>query len=222
MSTAEIVLEKLMFEREINVFSSENQERIHRAYAVAEYAHAEQRRPQGEEYIHHPLRVALTVLREFRITDADLVCAALLHDVIEDQSERLIEKYGEEDDEHEALYVIERLFGHRVARTVKGLSTPEVLAPTQEAKNVFYTEHIREAIQDPAVSVVKLADFYDNAFRIDEVLVDRRPGYIAKYGPVIRDVWIPFLHELPEAHPLYPVKMRIHQDIEVAMKTYGE
>ncbi|MCW1930505.1 MAG: HD domain-containing protein [Candidatus Kerfeldbacteria bacterium] len=213
MNDSAFNLRRLELERLIAVFSDSEKERIHRAFEIAEFTHAEQKRPDGEAYINHPLRVALTVLRDFRVVDADIVCAALLHDVVEDQSERLVATYGEEDDEHKALYVIERMFGHRVARTVKGLSNPEVVG-SPEAKNIFYKEHVREAIQDEAVAVVELADFYDNAFRLDRVPAEKRPSFIAKYGPVIRDVWMPAIQSIKEGHPLFLAQEHISMQVK--------
>ena len=57
-------------------------ERIKAAYAFAAEAHAHQKRMSGEPYITHPLAVAGAVV-EWRM-DADAICAALMHDVLED------------------------------------------------------------------------------------------------------------------------------------------
>lgn len=53
-----------------------------RAYNFADLAHADQTRRSGEPYISHPLAVSV-MLAEMRMDPASL-CAALLHDVIED------------------------------------------------------------------------------------------------------------------------------------------
>ena len=55
---------------------------IERAYEVAELAHRGQSRKSGDPYITHPLAVA-HILAELGIGPAAL-CAALLHDTIED------------------------------------------------------------------------------------------------------------------------------------------
>jgi (p)ppGpp synthase/HD superfamily hydrolase len=52
------------------------------AYEVAERAHRGQRRVNGDRYISHPIEVATIVARHGGTVPA--VCAALLHDVIED------------------------------------------------------------------------------------------------------------------------------------------
>ncbi|MFL6026695.1 MAG: HD domain-containing protein, partial [Friedmanniella sp.] len=55
---------------------------IERAYRTAEQAHAGQLRKSGDAYITHPLAVT-TILAELGMTEATL-CAALLHDTVED------------------------------------------------------------------------------------------------------------------------------------------
>jgi guanosine-3',5'-bis(diphosphate) 3'-pyrophosphohydrolase len=57
---------------------------IRRAYELAEAVHATQMRDEGTPYILHPLRVAISLVEELRITSPTLICSALLHDVIED------------------------------------------------------------------------------------------------------------------------------------------
>ena len=58
------------------------EEKIQRAYALAEKAHKGQRRLSGESYISHPLAVACLVV-DLGL-DTDSVVAALLHDSVED------------------------------------------------------------------------------------------------------------------------------------------
>jgi GTP diphosphokinase / guanosine-3',5'-bis(diphosphate) 3'-diphosphatase len=71
---------------------------IARALAFAEIAHAGQLRASGEPYFTHPLGVA-SILLEFAAADRDLLCASLLHDVIEDcgvTAEELARDFGDE------------------------------------------------------------------------------------------------------------------------------
>src|SRR5574343_1060688 len=71
--------------------------RIQAAYRYAAVAHAQQKRMSGEPYITHPLAVAGAVV-EWRM-DADAICAALMHDVLEDTGttkHELAEKFGKE------------------------------------------------------------------------------------------------------------------------------
>ncbi len=56
---------------------------VKKAYEMAEKAHNGIFRESGEPYITHPLHVAKNLL-EMEIYDKDTICAALLHDVVED------------------------------------------------------------------------------------------------------------------------------------------
>jgi GTP diphosphokinase / guanosine-3',5'-bis(diphosphate) 3'-diphosphatase len=70
---------------------------VARAANFAEKAHAGQTRASGEAYFTHPLGVA-SILLELAAADRDLLCAAFLHDVIEDcgvTSEQLASDFGE-------------------------------------------------------------------------------------------------------------------------------
>ena len=66
---------------------------IERAYDVAAYWHRGQMRQSGDPYITHPLAVA-TILAELGM-DTDTICAALLHDTVEDTPYTLTELRGE-------------------------------------------------------------------------------------------------------------------------------
>ncbi|MEU7003035.1 HD domain-containing protein [Nonomuraea sp. NPDC046570] len=70
---------------------------LERAYAVAAYWHRDQTRKSGEPYITHPLAVA-AILAEHG-ADHELLCAALLHDVLDDTAcpvGDLTAEFGEE------------------------------------------------------------------------------------------------------------------------------
>ncbi len=76
-------------------FSEQDIARITDAYHFAEKAHDGQKRRSGEPYIIHPVAVA-QILAEMGM-DADSICAALLHDVVEDTpvtDEEIRKKFG--------------------------------------------------------------------------------------------------------------------------------
>ena len=79
---------------------------IRRAYDYAEKKHFGQKRISGDDYILHPLNVAL-ILTEIS-ADAPCMAAALLHDTIEDSDATKEE--------------IEELFGSEVALLVDGVT----------------------------------------------------------------------------------------------------
>ena len=72
---------------------------VDRAFEVARVAHHGQTRDEGTPYIIHPVRVAATLVNELCIFTPRLICAALLHDVIEDSSAsraQIAQEFGEE------------------------------------------------------------------------------------------------------------------------------
>ena len=63
-------------------------ERAERALSLAGQLHAADRR-QREPYVNHLLRVALRIIRHYGVDDPDVICAALLHDAVEDHPDGL-------------------------------------------------------------------------------------------------------------------------------------
>lgn len=84
---------------------------IERAYTVAARVHRGQRRKSGDPYITHPIAVATTVA-ELGMSP-ETVCAALLHDTVEDTSYTLAQLSEE--------------FGEEIAELIDGVSSPEKL-----------------------------------------------------------------------------------------------
>ena len=70
---------------------------IKKAYDFANEHHGEQKRISGEKYIIHPLEVA-NILTDLGLDDAT-ICAALLHDIVEDTEvthEDIIKEFSQE------------------------------------------------------------------------------------------------------------------------------
>ncbi|MCH5179358.1 MAG: bifunctional (p)ppGpp synthetase/guanosine-3',5'-bis(diphosphate) 3'-pyrophosphohydrolase [Prevotellaceae bacterium] len=80
---------------------------ITRAFNFAKQAHKGARRRSGEPYIMHPIAVARIACEEIGLGSTS-ICAALLHDVVEDT------EYTFED--------IQNLFGIKIATIVEGLT----------------------------------------------------------------------------------------------------
>ncbi len=117
------------------------------AYEFAELAHAGQvRKYTGDPYITHPVSVANTLVL-FGITDADTLCAALLHDTVEDTGTSL------ED--------IKLIFGAEVAQLVSELTDISKPSDGNRAKRkAIDREHTARA--SAKAKTIKLADLIDN------------------------------------------------------------
>ena len=125
-------------------------EKIKLAYEMAYRAHDGQFRQSGEPYIVHPLSVAESVV-ELGL-DTDTVCAALLHDTLEDCPE-VVTTEG-----------IRSAFGEDVALIVEGVT--KILNVTVEDKEEQHIENIRKMMlaisKDIRVIIVKLCDRLHN------------------------------------------------------------
>ena len=76
------------FAIEIASFPDGDRLRVERALELAARLHAGDRR-QREPYVNHLLRVAIRIITYYGVRDADVICAALLHDAVEDHAEQL-------------------------------------------------------------------------------------------------------------------------------------
>ena len=101
----EITIEKVIKKMKDNNAKSDSN-LIQKAYDYAKLYHKDQKRMSGEEYIIHPLSVAY-ILSDLELDDST-ICAALLHDVVEDTP------ITHED--------IAREFGNEVAEMVEGVT----------------------------------------------------------------------------------------------------
>ena len=123
-----------------------NLEPLERAYHTAEHYHRGQVRKSGEPYITHPLAVA-TILAELGMTESTL-CAALLHDTVEDTS-----------------YTLDQLradFGEEVALLVDGVTKLDKITYGESAKAETIRKLVVATARDIRVLVIKLADRLHN------------------------------------------------------------
>lgn len=113
-----------------------------RALSFAAHKHRDQRRRGAEAspYINHPIAVADVLVNEGRVDDCAIVCAALLHDTLEDTRTTAAE--------------LQAQFGPEITRTVQEVSDDKSL-PKQERKRL-QIEHA-PSLSTPA-KLVKLAD----------------------------------------------------------------
>lgn len=133
---------------------------LRRAYDFASEQHSGQRRESGELYLSHPLAVA-GILADMKL-DVITLCAALLHDVVED-TKIPIERVAE-------------FFGADVARVVGGatkISRIDLLAPeARQAENV--RKMLLAMVSDVRVILVKLADRLHNMRTLEYLDAERQ------------------------------------------------
>lgn len=143
----DVIINKVM-ERVAKNNPNANTDMIYVAYHVAKAAHKNQFRKSGEPYIIHPVQIAY-IASELSM-DSVAICAAILHDVIEDTP------YTYED--------IVTLFGKTVAEIVEGVT---------KLKKIKYRDHQEEQVEnlrkmffamskDIRVVIIKLIDRLHN------------------------------------------------------------
>jgi GTP diphosphokinase / guanosine-3',5'-bis(diphosphate) 3'-diphosphatase len=119
---------------------------IERAYDVAARKHAGQVRKSGDPFITHPLAVA-TILAELGM-NSETLCAALLHDTIEDTDYTLAE--------------LRREFGEDVADLVDGVTKLDKVKYGDAAQAETVRKMVVAMSRDIRVLVIKLADRLHN------------------------------------------------------------
>ena len=119
---------------------------IERAYESAAYWHRDQKRRSGDPYITHPLAVA-TILAELGM-NTETICAALLHDTVEDTPYTLTELRGE--------------FGEDIAALVDGVTKLDKVKYGESAEAETVRKMVVAMSRDIRVLVIKLADRLHN------------------------------------------------------------
>lgn len=140
-------LDRLM--HKLNYLNRTDRAVVKKAYLLSEDAHKFQKRLSGEPYFIHPLNVA-TILAEYKL-DHETICAALLHDVLEDTT------IGED--------IILKEFGENIFNLVKSVTKISYIKKNRSKKKQA-ADNIRRLIlatvRDPRVILVKLADKLHN------------------------------------------------------------
>ncbi|MFC4913569.1 RelA/SpoT family protein [Actinomadura gamaensis] len=119
---------------------------IERAYDVAAHYHRDQKRKSGDPYITHPLAVS-TILAELGM-NTETLCAALLHDTVEDTE-----------------YTLEELradFGDEIAALVDGVTKLDKVKYGEAAEAETVRKMVVAMSRDIRVLVIKLADRLHN------------------------------------------------------------
>ena len=152
---------------------------IEKAYRFAKEAHKGARRRSGEPYILHPIAVAKIVISELGLGSTS-ICAALLHDVVEDT------EYTRED--------IEAAFDPKVASIVDGLT--KISGGIFDASSSVQAENFRKLLlsmsTDVRVVLIKMADRLHNMRTLEFV----RPEKQLKVCGETLYVYAPLAHRL--------------------------
>lgn len=161
---------------------------ITRAFNFANKAHYGVRRLSGEPYLMHPLAVAMIVVKEIGLGSTS-ICAALLHDVVEDTD------YTIED--------IQRLFGDKIAEIVDGLT--KISGGVFGSKASEQAENFRKLLltmsNDIRVVLIKIADRLHNMRTLSAQPKEKQ----YKIAGETQYIYAPLAHRLG----LFPIKSEL-------------
>jgi guanosine-3',5'-bis(diphosphate) 3'-pyrophosphohydrolase len=151
---------------------------LRRSFEFAAEQHRAQLRKSGDPYLSHPLEVA-HILADMKL-DITTLCAALLHDVVEDtriSSARIVERFGAD-----------------IARLVEGvtkINRLDLLAPeARQAENV--RKMLLAMVNDVRVVVVKLADRLHNMRTLGFLPAEKQQ----RIARETLDIYAPIAHRL--------------------------
>lgn len=127
--------------------------------------HGDQRRPTGAPYLEHLLEALEILVRGAGVTDPEVLCAAVLHDVVEDTPCTADDVRAE--------------FGDRVADTVGWVTKPEPEdGADRKAAKETYLKGLQNAPDDAVL--VKLADRASNVQTLRNLSLPRQREYYAQ------------------------------------------
>lgn len=134
---------------------------ITRAFNFAKHAHKGVRRNSGEPYILHPIAVARIVSEEIGLGSTS-ICAALLHDVVEDT------EYTVED--------IANLFGPKIAQIVDGLTkiSGGIFGDKASAQTENFKKLLLTMSEDIRVILIKIADRLHNMRTLNHMTTNKQ------------------------------------------------
>ncbi len=151
---------------------------IRKAFDIARKAHGDQKRASGEPFIQHCLSVAM-ILADKKM-DHETLCAALMHDAVEDAGL--------------SVETINKEFDDETAGIVQGVTKIEKVRFT--TKEEYTAENLRKVLlatsKDARVMILKLADRLDNMRTLSSFNPDKQK----RIAQETLDIYSPIAHKL--------------------------
>ena len=192
-----------------------NLEKIRNAYLYAKNLHEGQMRQSGEPYISHPVAVA-SIVAELGL-DTDSICAALLHDTVEDCADKT------------NLETLSKMFGEEVSMLVDGLT--KIIQVQVADKEEAHIENIRKMLlamnKDIRVIFIKLCDRLHNMRTLSAKKEDRQRAIALEtmyiYAPLAHRLGMQKIKQELENISLYYLDRIGYDEIAQSIeKKYGQ
>ncbi len=181
------------------ILPQETADRVADAVGFATSWHGDQRRPTGVPYLEHLLEALEVLVMGAEVRDQDVLCAAVLHDVVEDTPCTTAE--------------IAKHFGPRVAELVGWVTIPET--PPGEGKKEDkktvkeqYLRRLKDAPED--ARMVKLADRVSNVQTLRNLKPEKQRAY---YAQTVQHI-MPLASQFPWFARWYAEWREVHADLE--------
>ncbi len=190
-------------------------DKIIRAYDYADKLHEGQFRLSGEPYISHPVAVA-RIVAELGL-DTDSICAALLHDTVEDCADKT------------NLEILTKMFGSDVAMLVDGLT--KIIQVQVADKEEAHIENIRKMLlamnKDIRVIFIKLCDRLHNMRTLAAKKEDRQRAIALEtmyiYAPLAHRLGMQRIKQELENISLFYLDNVGYEEVHEAIeKKYGQ
>jgi hypothetical protein len=186
--------------------------KIKQALQLAGRLHAIDHR-QREPFVNHLLRVALRIIVHYEVSDADVICAALLHDSVEDHADDM-SPAGRRG----AFAMLTACFGPRVASLVESVTNPADTVGTDE--HAQYRAHIAAALESqPWARVLKVSDFTDNGVGLIYTTGPKAVKSARRYIPLV-PVLADFIAR-PDTPLTCQAKARILRQLDSAQQRFA-
>ena len=188
--------------------------KIKSAFTYAAQLHEGQFRLSGEPYICHPVSVAV-IVAELGL-DTDSICAALLHDTVEDCADKT------------NLETLAKMFGSEVAMLVDGLT--KIIQVQVADKEEAHIENIRKMLlamtRDIRVIFIKLCDRLHNMRTLAAKREDRQRAIALEtmyiYAPLAHRLGIQKIKQELENISLYYLDRVGYDEVQECIeKKYG-
>jgi GTP diphosphokinase / guanosine-3',5'-bis(diphosphate) 3'-diphosphatase len=133
------------------------------SYLLAAHAHDGQKRKDGSPYLSHPVAVATILCEIDPAASAEMVCAALLHDTIEDC--------------HVTKEDIARTITPKVAQLVDGLTKIDDPQTGHAHEELTFAKFGRFLKEHPPLLLIKVADLLHNLGTLEHLSEMRRKNF---------------------------------------------
>jgi RelA/SpoT family (p)ppGpp synthetase len=184
-------------------------ERITKAFYFCVDAHQGVFRSSGAPYYTHPLKVAISLLKDFSVNDNNCVIAALLHDIVEDVDNINIE-------------LISQKFGNDIAHVVDGVTKIKGSTTREMDKAGTYGKLFLYLVKDVRVILIKLADRLDNMSSLIHLRKEKQVAIAHEtlnfYTPFAQRLGLTKVKKALEDLSLYFIDMQSFNNIHKALK----